>query len=607
MTDNLITSFLTNYICCLPERTRGEKSGKKFGFDWVIYNLAIAESLISVRLPFFRGADDQTPTTKTEPEFGADLIFLSPNKKKLVIFVLKAEKLKNSTWNSKNFDTDLRNAAAPDLSLPYCSELEEVQIILAYNQDEDQAGIKHYELLTNSLGKKIQDKISLSFERWNLTTITENVKSKLLSSSLLPQEFFTRFNYLCAQFTDFIHGSDEWVKQFIPSWRLFLDKLLKENPDERSVRLIPVMLIILREKGSSNPSHETGWLDLVEWAMLALWDIHKTTQRLEVKAAISDAWCHLYISELRQFYTNHESEFAIEHSLETRNWGTSLDNIVVSVIAHWHIARLGILSMSLTEFVSEETVEMKEDKVAMLSQVGKWLVTLFNTNPSAYRPLLDIHHIEIFLTWRTLWQLEWKNNIYQWLCELKNRLFMRRTKNTHIPFIEGNNSLELVFEHVATNKKPYEFNDNSSLLLLCLLELCFCLENEKREELINSYYKNIVLAQVADGKAIPNIEPIDLICWNPPNDWSQKILKKSLAREGECHCLADIRLRPNEEINVVTGIYNFVSESRSVQKFEVPQDLPLSVIILACLKHQSPLPPELWRLPIFGEIHNYVN
>ena len=43
MNDDFKTSFLTYYVQSLGERTREEKLGTKFGFDWIIYNLALAE------------------------------------------------------------------------------------------------------------------------------------------------------------------------------------------------------------------------------------------------------------------------------------------------------------------------------------------------------------------------------------------------------------------------------------------------------------------------------------------------------------------------------------------------------------------------------------
>ena len=105
-------------------------------------------------------------------------------------------------------------------------------MILAYNKDDDDAGVELYDRRTAGLGTKVGDHVKLSFERWNLTTITEKVSGGLLTSStFLPQAFFSQFGYLCSQFGDFVHGSDEWTNQLIPNWRRFLESLLKENAE----------------------------------------------------------------------------------------------------------------------------------------------------------------------------------------------------------------------------------------------------------------------------------------------------------------------------------------------------------------------------------------
>ncbi len=105
------TSFLTYYIQSLGERTREERRGTKFGFDWIIYNIGISEGWTPHRLPFLRSGPDETSTTKTEPEFGVDLAFLSQDRKKLRIFALKDEVLNNRNWGNHSFDIALRNAS----------------------------------------------------------------------------------------------------------------------------------------------------------------------------------------------------------------------------------------------------------------------------------------------------------------------------------------------------------------------------------------------------------------------------------------------------------------------------------------------------------------
>lgn len=602
MSLDVTTSFLTYYIRSLAERTRVEKTSTKYGFDWIIYNLALADNLIPYRLPFIRSGPTEISKTKTEPEFGIDSSFLSPDRKILTIFVLKDEVLSNSNWTSHGFDGDLRRAAAPDLTPAEFKDINEVRVVLAYNKDEDQTGIQLYNNLTRSLGTRIADNVKLLFERWNLTALTESVRNKLLTPSLLPQQFFSLFGYICSQFGDFRHGSDEWTKQLIPNWRRFIDDLLKDNADERSVRLLPVALIVLREHGNNNPTAETGWIDLAEWAMLAVWRVHGSTEKPLVKQAAFQMWIGFYVVELERFYEQHSAELAVEHGVEIRGAGNYIDSVASAVISYWHIARLGILALSYAQLLPSGTKNEHDFRALKTRTATNYLVSLLNVNPSASRPLIDLHHIELFLIWRTLWQVGRRNDIFLWLQSLHSYLMVRRAGTVQLPFIEGGNSLDLVFEYAATGEKPPEFCDQSSMLLLCILEFCFSLEPLQRNELLVRYYGEIVLGQDSFGQQMFDRKPIDLMGWCPPEDWQQKVLIKSLADEGESQTVEFGSTNSRDGNAIAAKLETFINQSRTIRKTLLANEVPIAVIILACLKHRSPLPAEIWRQSIFGKI-----
>lgn len=229
------------------------------------------------------------------------------------------------------------------------------------------------------------------------------------------------------------------------------------------------------------------------------------------------------------------------------------------------------------------------------------LSQLLNANPAATRPLLDLHHIELFLIWRTLWQSHRAEDIYHWLHALQSCLWVRRTGSVPVPFIEGGNSLDLVFEQAATGERPPELCEQSSLLVLCLLEFCFCLEPAKRDELLAQFYQLIVLGQDSYGQKMKGRQPLDLMGWSPPEDWGQKVLVKSLADEGESQTLElfDAPLGTGGS-EIADWLETFVRQSRAARKPLYPKGLPPAVIVLACLKHRSPLPAEFWRNFIFG-------
>jgi hypothetical protein len=601
MSIDVKTSFLTYYIRSLAERTRAEKKGTKFGFDWIIYNLALAEDLIPHRLPFFRGGADGISKTKTEAEFGIDAAFVSRDGKLLTIFVLKDEPLNNSTWTQNDFDADLRRAAAPDLEASGLKTISVVRVILVYNKDEDQIGIELFERRTKTLGTKVGDNVQLRFERWNLTTLTEEVKERLLTPALLPQRFFSLFSYLCSQFADFRHGSDEWTNQLIPNWRRFLTDLLSENADERAVRLLPVALLILREQGSKNPTAQTGWIDLAEWAMLSAWHVHQESSNNGVRLAVFQMWVGFYLTELEQYYEGHSNELAARDGLEVNHAAGYVDSVVAAIVAFWHIARLGILALAFAELLPRgDETEMAGREQAM-RKVANWLATLLNANPAALRPLLDLHHIELFLIWRTFWQLGRSNDIFAWLLGLGNCLLVRRAGTSSLPFLEGGNSLTAVFEAVATEDKPPEFCDQSSMLLLCILEWCFSLPIQERDRLVELYYKRLVLGRDSEGQPLGDSQPIDLLGWVPPEDWGKKVLVKGLADEGESQSFETLGPDAIRDGSTIARHFEkFIRKSRSARKTSFPEGLPISVVVLACLKHRSPLPAELWRASIFG-------
>lgn len=403
MSPDVQTSFLLYYLRSLKERTRSESAGDKYGFDWVIYNLALAYNWIPKRLPFLRTGPDELSATKTENEFGIDFSFLSPDKEDLFIFVLKDEVLNSKNWTGHAFDTDLRKAAQPDLKSSGLESLKRVKIILAYNKDEDAAGSKMFDDLVGTFPTTLRGTIELKFERWNLTELVERVKGSLLTPSLLPQKYFSLFTYVCAQCSDFRHGSDEWENNVVRTWRHFLTEVLKDKADERSIRLVPVALMILKEYGKNNQTFETGWIDLAEWAMLAVWNATQGCSR-RVQQIGFEMWTGFYVQELDRFYRVHSKELNTEHFFDDLRSGSYLEAVAAAMAAFWHLARLGILGLTYQQLLPHSTEEEKRQRAAVTNDVTNRIVSMLNSNPACVRPILDIHHIQLFLVWRCLWQ-----------------------------------------------------------------------------------------------------------------------------------------------------------------------------------------------------------
>jgi hypothetical protein len=368
----------------LLERTRQEKGSLKIGFDWVIYNLAIARDWTPVRLPFIRQFDGESPKTKVEPEYGIDMSFVLPSKDTLVILVLKDEALTYSTWVTHKFDSDLRLAASPDLSRSEFDQIKLVRIILAYNKDEDEAGIKAFTLLTSALGPKIRNGIDLEFDRWNITKITELVEEHLMTPDLLPQKLAGLLHYMCSQIADFEYESSEWSNQLAPNWKHFLEVAMSEPLDERKLRLIPVALFILHRFMKKSRSAGAGWISLIETAMLLFWKKSISLKKPQLKQLIETIWISLYIQQLEQYLVRNQALFIVEHGFQHANSPAfAISAVADANIAFWHIGRLGILTLGYLELLDSGTKDHHEAMSEISNRSANWLTECLQKNPAS--------------------------------------------------------------------------------------------------------------------------------------------------------------------------------------------------------------------------------
>ena len=586
MNKGLNTSFLTNYISSLGERTRDERGGTNYGFDTIIYNLALAKGWKPMRLPFMRRGANRTAKTKPEREFGVDASFLN-KQSELIVFVLKDEPLVYKEYIKANFDSDLRLAAACDLRDPELNLVTSVRIILAYNKDHDDGGVACFDRLVSGLPKKI-NKARLRFERWNLSEIVSQVEGSLMNASLLPQRFFGRLSYLTSQIGEFTHGSDEWVNQLVPNWRGFLSELFKEGVSERTLRMVPVAVLVLAAHQKQHPSRETGLIDLLEWAMLAVWEAYRKKPTKNAYRIVRSIWVQMYLGELLKFVTANRARLATENSLDVYGTNSSLDCVASAYVAMWHLARIGLLSMAVRELVP-----MKDETVATLlrdemNKITGTMIGLINANPGCLRPVLDLHHIELFLTWRCLWVFQRDEDIVNWTDALLSRLALRRSGIAALPFV-CTNSWEIAFEQSISPRKT-SCDGKASYLLQMLIELSCYLPPERAESVIRRI-ENELLHPDKRGT-------IHLFGWIPPADWESRILWEE-ASDGT-GIVVELTDDSQASEPRVPQIVAMVADTRKARPMQISEGIPKAVLVLGCLKNQSPLPPEMWRQLIFN-------
>lgn len=594
MTPDLIKTFATDYLISLRERTREEVSGIKWGIDWVIYNLGLAMFGKPFRLPFLRQGEAATVKSKSEAEFGIDVAFLSADGKRLAIFVLKDEQLTNKTWVGKGFHEDLVKAISPDLNAKGLETVESVVVILAYNRDEEANGLTLFDRFVSNAPPTLAGRARLSVARWNLSELVDLTLKHLLTPALVPQRFFGQLSYLCAQIADFPHGSDEWEQQLVPGWKRFLGDMLAPEHGPRGVSLVPVALIILRQHGAANESLETGWIDLIEWSAIALWRRFTESDDQVVRARVVVFWDQFYLTELDRFYRTHIDALATERAIDEVAHSSVVGVVAASMTAYWHIARIGLLSIGQAQSLLATTPEEKKRQRETLRETANYMIRLFNASEASLRPILDIHHIEIVLVAFTLSNAGRLGELGLILPMLVQRLYIRRLGIGEVPFLDGYNSLENVFEQVAGNNEEKLITTQSSFFVMMLLELCCLLDAEHQTTLIPQIHRRLVLG-AADSGPQKEIKPLHLMSWIAPADWDEKVLQ-GYVDDGEIVSRGPLSDSIDSTASeLLTEMQKFVAQMRAAATFPEQLKVLLAPLILASIRYKSPLPPELWR------------
>lgn len=605
MSPETIKTFLRQYISSLSEETQRTKAGDRFGFDYLIEQLGLAERWILHRAPsHIPASSEDLPVPKKEAEHGVDYAFLTGDRRTLMVFVLKDEKLTYSNFTGERFDFDLRRAAQQDLTVPDLVGVTAVRIVLAYNKGDEEEGVEEFDRLAKALGTRVGDHATLTFERWNIDRLVDEIEAKLFTPALLPPNFFKALTYICAQVGDFVHGSAQWEEVLVPDWKEFIERILKDKVTVRSVWMVAVALPVVAEHGKNAKAFETGWIELLEWAMLALWHGAVRSEEVDVANAVQEVWLMTYVRQLERFYGAHGADLGIEDSL-TAGFDMSFEPVTQTYHAHWHLARLGLLWHGLAELEFKKEVDGARAAQEKTLHELAVIVRNFNAaNAGAMRPLLDSHHIELFLVWSVFYGTGNTAAMGAWLQELHNRIFLRRREGGAFRVIANDNDWDSVFEMIIEQKSPAKSYGRTSYLLLMLEEMCFGLPDQRRDELLESIHVLTVLGRDGNGDSLKFEEDIELASWVPPEDWELKMLTDTMdvgADAGIAITTGNFERYPNDTKDSITDrLREFVRQTRERYPLKRQTNLPMSVLFLAAVKHRTPIPPEFWRRGVFG-------
>lgn len=569
-----------------------------YGLDWVIYQLALSKGWTAQRLPFLRS--EIGANHKTEAEFGIDLAFLREESKELVIFVLKDEPLKNTTWSSERIKDDLEKAMYPDMSAPEFESVVRVTVVLGYNKDDDKTGVGLFERFSASQPPKIVGGRDLCFERWNLSRISDEVHENLLSPALLPEGVSELLRYVATHFKQCHAGSDSWIKVMLPNWDNLISQVLEsEESDGRKISILSMVAIIIgKSRGHANGS-DMGYIELIERLLLQMWAYAANSRSKAIRSEVSQVWVLIYLSELERFYQKHGPLLKNAHAVSVASRANGLDSVNAGYNAYWHLARIGLFAYGLENITdqSEEVQEYLQRKHLELADIVERMV--YN-EPGSLRPLIDANITEVFLIWRLLVRCGRIKVLFDFLDRLVDRLFVRRINKVGLPFLDGRNNYKIVAEAAAT-REMHDVGDQSSFFCMALMEFCLPFE-EAGVELIEKIYRHLVLSQDHEGEKYPDAEPLDLICWAPKEGWEISALRGEMGSSvgisvGALH-------EPGSEIDGKSIVSNLrLYKEEYLKKYPIPKStgVPAGAMVLACIVHRHAIPPYLWRRFVYEQ------
>lgn len=132
-----------------------------------------------------------------------------------------------------------------------------------------------------------------------------------------------------------------------------------------------------------------------------------------------------------------------------------------------------------------ESENNKEEQIRLLAK-------LVNSNLDAVKPLLDNQQISYLSVFLFVMENRDALKVSEFLIGFLDKILdsLAATKNVRDRFPEMYNNEEALIEFIATGKRPYNYQDSSSCLVLILFELAVCLDDSATYDKYAEYIKN---------------------------------------------------------------------------------------------------------------------
>jgi hypothetical protein len=133
-----------------------------------------------------------------------------------------------------------------------------------------------------------------------------------------------------------------------------------------------------------------------------------------------------------------------------------------------------------------------------------------------------------------------------------------------------------------------------------VIEICVHGLGPNGSDLLRQIHLHLIEGKGDDAKSFEFPERVELQSWVPPKDWADRVLDGPVGNDGICVTVNGYYdWNQEDRSDLPARVESFVAQIRKAHPFDRATRLPATVLVLACILHRSPLPPEFWRTGLF--------
>lgn len=455
--------------------------------------------------------------SKGQPQFGKDVVAIGKDnkgKKHKWYFELKGNAAKDITSNNFNVDDGVRDsllaakdAKFSDLGVPELEKLPR-KIVFVHN------GILKSNV-ANQLNGFIEREFKKGeFERWDLDKLVDLFSKYLFDECLYRDEDLYRLvKRVLATF-----DAPGWTTKDI---EIIFDRILSECPmSQKKKRLVNQcfnsisLLVAILYKECKIVNNLLPVKRVSDIAVLKCWGWIIANNKINEKSFIK-LFTKLLILQIRIY----ESYLIKLIPLAVSFKGLYVINRMGSEQIFYPLRCFDFIQDVIYYFEATKRLYPLEKRDDICKNSVQIILTIIKNNPGFNMPLLDTHGTPILAIFKYIWNnsRDWENDnieLFSWLNSIVNNIILRKNTLNMFPELYGNHK-ELAKSVI---KKSINYRDESSLLLLTIIELLYLYDCDELYE---------------DLKKVIDESDIDLQVSYPNNsdDLEKKLFTRGLNNE----------------------------------------------------------------------------